>query len=272
MSLWQGEGVLTRRTILGGLVGAALPVRWAAARKSKPVRVALYRAGGVHPAAFAAARALLAGRDGFALTVAVPEDIQRGVLGEHDVVVFMGGSGTVQGRNLGDEGKQRVKDFVAGGGGYIGVCAGAYLALQGEDQFHKLRMVAGRNLTGDFWQRGIAGLDVEAPGRPRFKLFYANGPIFTPVEVPELTPYVGLASFIGEIYSAAKGTGPGEMPGTPAITASAFGAGRVLLFSPNPVLGGRGVAQPELMLAGLKWAAARGPVPQDIRFADVFGA
>lgn len=271
MSLWQGEGVLTRRTILGGLVGAALPVRRAGAR-SKPVRVALYRAGGVHPAAFAAARALLAGRDGFALTVAVPEDIQRGVLGEHDVVVFMGGSGTVQGRNLGDEGKQRVKDFVAGGGGYIGVCAGAYLALQGEDQFHKLRMVAGRNLTGDFWQRGIAGLDVEAPGRPRFKLFYANGPIFTPVEVHELTPYVGLASFVGEIYSAAKGTGPGEMPGTPAITASAFGAGRVLLFSPNPVLGGRGVAQPELMLAGLKWAAARGPVPQDIRFVDVFGA
>lgn len=261
--------MLTRRTILGGLVGAALPVRMGRAA-AKPVRVALYRAGGVHPAAFAAARGLLDGREGFALTVAVPEDIRGGILDTSDVVVFMGGSGTVQGRNLGDEGKQRVKEFVARGGGYIGVCAGAYLALQGEDQFHKLRIVAGRNLTGDFWQRGIAGLEVEAPGRPRFRLFYANGPIFAPVAVPELAPYVGLAPFIGEIYSAAKGTGPGEMPGTPAITASAFGAGRVLLFSPNPVLGGRGVAQPELMLAGLKWAGAGGAVPQDIRFDDVF--
>lgn len=251
-------------------MGAALPVRRSEA-KGKPVRVALYRAGGVHPAAFAAARSLCEGREGFALTVAVPEDIRGGILDEHDVVVFMGGSGTVQGRNLGDDGKQRVKEFVAGGGGYIGVCAGAYLALQGEDEFHKLRMVAGRNLTGDFWQRGIAGLEVETPGRPRFKLFYANGPIFTPAPVPELRPYVGLADFVGEIYNRNKGTGPGEMPGTPAITASAFGAGRVLLFSPNPVLGGRGVAQPDLMLAGLRWAATRGDVPADIRFADVFG-
>jgi putative intracellular protease/amidase len=262
--------VLTRRTILGGLVGAALPVRWSRA-KSKPVRVALYRAGGVHPAAFAAEKSLVERSEGFSLTVAVPEDIRSGVLDEHDVVVFMGGSGTVQGRNLGDEGKQRVKDFVHRGGGYIGVCAGAYLALQGEDEFHKLRMVAGRNLTGDFWQRGIAGLEVEAPGRPRFKLFYANGPIFTPAPVPELRPYAGLANYVEEIFNRNKGTGPGEMPGTPAITASAFGAGRLLLFSPNPVLGGRGVAQPELMLAGLKWAATRGDVPEDISFAQVFG-
>lgn len=257
--------------MLAGLLGAAaLP--WPRARAAgSPVRVALYKAGGVHPAAFAAAKDLCERSEGFSLTVTVPSDIRAGALDEHDVVVFMGGSGTVQGRNLEDEGKRRVRDFVARGGGYIGVCAGAYLALQGEDEFHKLRIVAGRNLTGDAWQRGIAGLEVEAPKRPRFKLFYANGPIFAPVEVPELRPYASLARFVGEIYKQSKGTGPGEMPGTPAITASSFGAGRVLLFSPNPVLGGRGVAQPDMMLAGLRWAAARGDVPADIQFADVFG-
>ena len=61
------------------------------------------------------------------------------------------------------------------------------------------------------------------------------------------------------------------MPGTPAITASAFGSGRVLLFSPNPILGGRGVVQEPLMLSGLQWAASKGDVPKDIQFADVFG-
>ncbi|MBZ5716005.1 BPL-N domain-containing protein [Nannocystis pusilla] len=256
-------------TAIGATIGAMLPAR--ARAGAKPVRVALYKAGGVHPAAFAAARQLLEGRQGFRLRVTVPEDIRSGSLDDEDVAVFMGGSGTAQGRNLGDVGKQRVKDFVARGGGYVGVCAGAYMALQGEDQFHKLRIVAGRNLTGDFWQRGIAGLEVSAAGREPFKLFYANGPIFTPVAVEGLAPYVPLAAFVGEIYSMSKGTGPGEMPGTPAITASQFGKGKVLLFSPNPILGGRGVVQEALMLSGLRWVAKTADVPQDIRFADVFG-
>ena len=264
------DGRFSRRSALVGLVGALLP--WSRARAAAPCRVALYQAGGVHPAACAAAKSLCERSEGFALTVVSPADVHAGGLDAQDVVVFMGGSGTAQGRNLADEGKQRVRDFVARGGGYIGVCAGAYLALQGEDEFHKLRIVAGRNLTGDAWQRGIAGLEVEAPGVPRFKLFYANGPILTPAEAPELRPYVSLAKFVGEIYRESKGTGPGEMPGTPAITASSFGSGRVLLFSPNPVLGGRGVAQPDLMLAGLRWAATRGDVPADIQYASVFGA
>lgn len=265
--------MLRRRDVLGatigGVIGAMLPAR--ARAKAKTVRVALYKAGGVHPAAFAAAKQLLEGREGFRLRVTVPEDIRGGSLDDEDVAVFMGGSGTAQGRNLGDVGKQKVKDFVARGGGYVGVCAGAYMALQGEDQFHKLRIVAGRNLTGDFWQRGIAGLEVAAAGREPFKLFYANGPIFTPVTVEGLAPYVPLAAFVGEIYNMSKGTGPGEMPGTPAITASAFGKGRVLLFSPNPILGGRGVVQEPLMLDGLRWVATPGDVPQALGFADVFG-
>lgn len=241
------------------------------ARAAKPVRVALYQATGVHPAAFAAEKALLERSEGFKCTVVDPAAVQAG-LADQDVVVFMGGSGTQQGKALGDAGKAAVKEFVARGGGYVGVCAGAYLALQGEDQFHKLRIVAGRNLTGDAWQRGIAGLEVEAEGRPRFKLFFANGPIFTPVPTEGLAPYRGLANYVGEIYVADKGTGPGEMPGTPAIVASAYGEGRVLLFSPNPVLGGEGVLHPELMLAGLRWTATRGAVAEGLGFGDVFGA
>lgn len=236
------------------------------------MRVALYQATGVHPAAFAAEKALLERSEGFVCTVVEPEAVRSGALREHDVVVFMGGSGTQQGRALGDDGKAAVKAFVAGGGGYVGVCAGAYLALQGEDEFHKLRIVAGRNLTGDAWQRGIAGVECAAEGHKNFKLFYANGPIFTPAPTEGLMPYVALATYVGEIYRLSKGTGPGEMPGTPAIVAAAYAAGRVLLFSPNPVLGGSGVVRPELMLAGLRWTAAGGPVAAGLKFAEVFGA
>lgn len=242
------------------------------ARAAAALRIGLYQAAGVHPVAFAAEKALLERSAGFVCTVLRPADIRAGALAEQDVAVFMGGSGTAQGRALGDEGKAAVTAFVAGGGGYVGVCAGAYLACQGSDEFHKLRLVATRNLTGDFWQRGIAGLEVKAEGRAPFKLFYANGPIFTPAPSEGLAPYVSLASYVGEIYNMSRGTGPGEMPGTPAIIASAYGAGRVLLFSPNPVLGGAGVVQEALMLDGLRWTATRGPVPAELGFSAVFGA
>jgi len=258
------------KATMAGLAGLALPRR---ASAGEAVRVGLYQSAGVHPAAFAAEKALLERSPGFVCTVLTPAQIREGGLRKQDVAVFMGGSGTVQGRSLADEGKAAVKEFVRAGGGYVGVCAGAYLALQGEDEFHKLRLVAGRNLTGDAWQRGIAGLDVRAEGRAKpFKMFYANGPIFTPTPTEGLAPYVPLAAFVGEIYSAAKGTGPGEMPGTPAIVASTYGAGRVLLFSPNPVLGGAGVLQTAMMLDGLRWSAAGGAVPAELRFVDVFGA
>ena len=107
------------------------------------MRVGVYQARGVHPVAFAAEKALLEQSAGFRCTVLKPADIQAGALAEQDVAVFMGGSGSTQGKALGDAGKAAVKEFVRGGGGYVGVCAGAYLALQGEDEFHKLRLVAG---------------------------------------------------------------------------------------------------------------------------------
>jgi len=265
---------MRRRALIRGAMAAmaataALGPRRAHA-KATALRIGVYQAAGVHPVAFAAETALLGRSEGFVCAVLRPADIRAGALAEQDVAVFMGGSGTAQGRALGDEGKAAVTAFVAGGGGYIGVCAGAYLACQGADEFHKLRLVATRNLTGDFWQRGIAGLECKAEGRAPFKLFYANGPIFTPAPTEGLAPYVSLVRYVGEIFNVSKGTGPGEMPGTPAIIASQYGAGRVLLFSPNPVLGGAGVVHTEMMLDGLRWTATRGAVPPELRSADVF--
>ena len=47
-----------------------------------------------------------------------------------DVVVFPGGGGTTEASGLGPAGLAAVKAFVAAGGGYVGICAGAYLAIQ----------------------------------------------------------------------------------------------------------------------------------------------
>ena len=55
-------------------------------------------------------------------------DIVAGKLDEFDVLIHPGGSGSKQGNDLGEDGRQQVRQFVSQGGGFLGVCAGAYLA------------------------------------------------------------------------------------------------------------------------------------------------
>ncbi|MDD1746375.1 MAG: BPL-N domain-containing protein [Methanomassiliicoccales archaeon] len=47
-----------------------------------------------------------------------------------DALIFSGGDGFRMAEELGEDGMRRVRDFVSAGGRYIGICAGAYLALR----------------------------------------------------------------------------------------------------------------------------------------------
>jgi glutamine amidotransferase-like uncharacterized protein len=52
-------------------------------------------------------------------------EIQQGVLDGYDIIVFPGGSAYDYSTDLGTEGRNAVKDFVAGGGSYFGICGGS---------------------------------------------------------------------------------------------------------------------------------------------------
>lgn len=67
------------------------------------------------------------------------EGIRGGILGDYDVLIQPGGSGGGQGRHLGAEGREQIRDYLSDGGGYIGICAGTYLASADYDwAFHVL--------------------------------------------------------------------------------------------------------------------------------------
>jgi hypothetical protein len=262
---------------------AASPVRGAEpsspANEASTIRVGLFRANGVSSYAFAKTVELLSTVDGIELVVLSPRRIRRGALRKVDVAIFTGGSGAAQGKALGEEGRYEVREWVRKGGGYVGICAGSYLAMQGEEEFHKLAILAGHNLTGDYWKRGVKDLEVvsrpskvgEGGGAPRtLQLHFANGPLFEREKVEHVPAYVSLADFVGETYSTRNGTNPGEMPGTPAIVASRFGKGRLLLFSPNPILGEAEAQHPELFLDAIEWVDVGGKFPRKIGFEDVF--
>jgi putative intracellular protease/amidase len=256
----------------GRSVPAARPEPSTAAR---PLEVVFYEGPGLSRTGFAPALAAVAADPRLrARVVPAAAFAADGALDGADVVVFMGGSGSRQGRAIGPEGRAAVRRFVAAGGGYIGVCAGSYLALQGEPEFHKLAIAAGRNASGDAWKRGEAALRVDVSGHPDgdsapLRLHFANGPVLARVAVPGLPPWVELAHWAEGRGLPQHGTAAAEMPGTPAIVATSYGAGRLLLWSPNPALGGDD-AHPELFLAGIRWAATPGPVANELRWTDVF--
>ncbi|MGE0789185.1 MAG: BPL-N domain-containing protein [Sandaracinaceae bacterium] len=240
----------------------------AIAQPSAPLRVAIYEAAGVAPSAIETARAAMEA-DGMQVAIVTPEDVRGGALDRADAVLFTGGRGSVQGRLLGDDGRERVRRFVANGGGYVGICAGSYLAMQGEPEFYKIAIVAAEQSTGDRWLRGIRPLPVRpSDGSPEVTLHYANGPLLAPTRVRGLTPFVTLATFAAEVHRSEYGTLPGEMLGAPAVAAARYRQGRLLLFSPNPTLD---PGHPALFARGVRWAAAGGAVPRDLRWRDVFG-
>ena len=255
------DATASGETTTGGLV------------EPEPLPVAVYRARGVGEDGLRAARAALRDDGGFDVREVSPGAVRRGALDDRRAVFFSGGIGSLQGGELEPEGRRLVREFVRAGGGYVGICAGAYLAIQGPPQYHHLAIVAARNWSEDAWRRGTAMLEVApAGGGEPLRLFYANGPVFRRDEREGLPPWVALATYVDDKFCESCGTRAGELPGTPAILAASYGAGRIVLFSPNPTLArGEEPARPELFLAAMRWVSAPGPVPADLTFAEVFG-
>ncbi len=172
-----------------------------------------------------------------------PEDIRDGGLRGLAAVVFPGGSGGGIAKALQPAGITAVRDFVDGGGGYVGICAGAYLAGSGLQSYAALLPWQHTQP----WAKGSATLELTLTETGRellgkefatIKTRYNNGPVYP--DVLGQSQRAGARSkplVLAEFATPAKdkkGTVHTAMVGTPAIVADTFGKGRVLLISPHP--------------------------------------
>jgi glutamine amidotransferase-like uncharacterized protein len=167
------------------------------------------------------------------------DTIQTGGLDGYDVLIQPGGSGGRQGRTLGEEGREKIRAFVRNGGGYLGICAGAYLATC--DYPWSLHIIDARVVDKEHWARGTGQVEVALTSKGRQilgveaerpSILYYQGPLLAPADDPALPDFEVLARFDGEI--AQKGAPSGVMKGTTAIAAGSFERGRVLCISPHP--------------------------------------
>jgi len=190
-----------------------------------------------------------------------PADIREGALDQFDTVIFPGGSGSGQAKGLQEAGREALRRFVRGGGGYVGVCAGAYLATANYDW--SLAILDADSIDRKHWRRGkgTVRIALTPPGRTLFgredagplDIHFQNGPILAPSGRKDLPPYTVLAWY-------RTGIGEGEadpevMVDTPAVASGTFGRGRVIVFSPHPDMT-EGLH--DFLVRAVRWTAGRG--------------
>jgi putative intracellular protease/amidase len=245
--LFARLGMLDLKNLDRSLAGASSqPVPAAAPAPSadgpahaKSIKIALYKGpgtGGNGPSDLM--KELNASNAPTSIAQVTPEEIQAGALTNFDIVIFAGGSASKQGETLGDAGRAKVEEFVGNGGGYIGICAGAYLAACGKSG--RLNLINAKTLSPK-WQRGKAVLQVELTktghgilggGKTNLEVLYHNGPVVGPAGEAGLPPYEPLAFFRTEV--ASNGAPKDIMIGAPAIFTAPYKHGKVLCISPHP--------------------------------------
>jgi hypothetical protein len=207
-------------------------------QKNKPLKVAIYDGKGASDDGIENMVERIKSIPQASVTLVKATDWSTIDLRPFDVVVFSGGSGSIQAEAIGEAGLNNVREYVRGGGGYVGVCAGAYLACS---NFKWALGILNAETVSSKWKRGQAFVDLELTDEGRkllgdvkgtFKVRYHNGPIIKPAERTDVPAYKPVTVFRSEI--AEYGSPVGVMVNSPAQAIGTFGKGRVFISSPHP--------------------------------------
>ncbi|MDP0492653.1 MAG: hypothetical protein Q7Q71_16535 [Verrucomicrobiota bacterium JB023] len=174
-----------------------------------------------------------------------PEEVRGGALAGFDLAYFGGGLSTSQGKALGQKGRDKLRQFIRDGGGYVGVCAGFFL-LMPSSSGQSLGVIQAELVLPKhrYWDK--AHVDIElteegnvllgdggagATGPRRLKSTYSGGPVVKPSSRGEV-PYEVLAIYREEKARVAAQVG--KMIGAPAIIRAQYGQGTIIAHSCHP--------------------------------------
>ena len=174
-----------------------------------------------------------------ALTLLDGRDLRNGKLVGLDLLVMPGGSGFEQYESMGEVGAQAIRDYVRGGGKYVGTCAGMALLL---NETNRVALLPLRRIDGHF-RRGGGDLGVEfsASGaemlgldRRIWAVRYHNGPIIVPAAAVEGTTCKTLAVCRNGIHEQGVSAKRDEMVGTPAFVWAQCEKGEIIACNCHP--------------------------------------
>lgn len=213
------------------------PGLFAAPAVTRPLRIAIYQGPGAGESGVATVTRRAQQLSGATVTALTPAEVGTQDLSSFNLLVFSGVSGSAQAKAIGEAGRLQVRAFVENGGGYLGICAGAYLACAGFDW--GLGILNARTVSNK-WERGRGMMRIQlspegqqlfGPVADLFTIRYANGPIIEPLGCEGLPPYEVAAWFWTGI--ARNGAPAGVMIHSAAAVHAPFGRGKVLTISPH---------------------------------------
>lgn len=246
---------------------------------SQSIRVAVYNHSTPATSGVTNLQRILTEELGFTCETIHPDQIRPDQISQYDLLIVPGGSGSLQAKKLGLDGRDAIRQYVANGGGYVGICAGSYLA---SSQYSwSLHLVNAKVFDRVHWARGTGVVEleltedgVEAFGAhsqslmsqlnasPKTPVYYGQGPLLLPARNPNLPGYEVLASYRSGV--SRKSAPVNAMLDTHAIIRTEYGLGRVVCISPHPEKS----QGPEWMIESLARWAARDQANR-YRFADV---
>ncbi|MFX0009302.1 MAG: BPL-N domain-containing protein [Candidatus Hermodarchaeota archaeon] len=173
-------------------------------------------------------------------------DIQAGDLDDFDVLIWPGGHYPAFWEEIGQNGKEKIQNFVANGGGYFGICAGAYYACDymvwmDDPAFPPPNYkVEGDELNLDLFPGVAWGPIFEIAERPepgyamtQINITNHTHPITNSLPESLQIIYIGgpyILPYGGADYTV---LGTYNVTGDPAIVACNYGTGRVCLIGPH---------------------------------------
>lgn len=246
------------------VLALAVPVLGTGAATLNPLRVAVFSdpdGGSTSSNCINSTLRILRTNEGFQAAIIGPAAIRAGGLDNYDVVVFPGGSGSGEAEALQQNGCSMVERFVARGGGFVGTCAGAFLAVLCYNTASSwLELVNARAIDVEHWKRGEGSVQIQVINSNNvilagcsnvFSAQYFNGPLLMPGDSTNLPGYEQDAIYLTDVHSNLPAN---IMPGTTCMTTSRYKLGRCVLFSFHPELT-PGLEQMDVR--AVKWAAGR---------------
>jgi glutamine amidotransferase-like uncharacterized protein len=149
----------------------------------------------------------------------------------YDALYMPGGNSAWYKKRISRSGEQNIRDLVSSGGGYIGICAGAYYACdmiiwEGDEYDNPLDLYDGY---------GIGALYEIQPwdySDMTYVSMVSSHPINQYEPAKERSLYWGGPRFEGGTYDTVATYD--EVNDAPAIITCSYGSGRVILFGPHP--------------------------------------
>ena len=174
--------------------------------------------------------------------VATPVDgeaVRSGALDATDVLVMPGGSSVTEAKSLGAEGREKVKDFIRQGGGYVGTCAGCCLLMEPAnhhpDMLHLIPFKFGpsggkADMSIAFNERATALAGIK---KGKVSVRFSEGPVLLPSTPVEGASIEVVATYDSDLNSMGEKERPSRA-GCAAAVAGTYGKGRLFVFAVHP--------------------------------------